>query len=321
MCHGSTVVATPDALVVAWFEGSHEGADDTRIGLARVAWDGTVEPIAPWAGEHRVPVRKVRFARRQDGTLVLMYHVGRRIADWSTHIRTSVDGGRSWSSPAPLAGGDGINRGPVRVKPLVLRDGTWLAPASREDGPWRCFVDISHDEGRTWQLSEECRVVEPPPTGAVTDPGVAGSLSEQSLSGKGVIQPCLWEAVDGRTVQMRTRSSFGRIYRSASSDGGRTWATPVPTDLPNPNSGIDALALGGGRVWLVGNSSDKNWGPRSPLAMWESLDDGETWSPLTTLEDGPGEFSYPALVASDHGPVVTYTWDRKAIRVRTVPPA
>ncbi len=57
------------------------------------------------------------------------------------------------------------------------------------------------------------------------------------------------------------------------------------------------------------------WGPRTPLCVAVSRDDGRTWRDVVTLEDGPGEYSYPAIIESADGSVhVVYTWKRTAIR-------
>lgn len=43
-------------------------------------------------------------------------------------------------------------RGPVKNKPIRLRSGRVIAPASDERNTlWVCFVDISDDDCRTWK--------------------------------------------------------------------------------------------------------------------------------------------------------------------------
>ena len=87
-------------------------------------------------------------------------------------------------------------------------------------------------------------------------------------------------------------------------------------DLPNPNSGIDAVALQDGRVVLVYNHTDRG---RSPLNLAVSSD-GEQFRMFYSLEEGNGEFSYPALIQAANGDLlITYTWDRKTIRFVRVP--
>jgi len=47
--------------------------------------------------------------------------------------------------------------------------------------------------------------------------------------------------------------------------------------------------------FLAGNPVAEPWGPRTPLVLWASRDDGATWTEAASLEEG-GERSYPAVV-------------------------
>ena len=62
------------------------------------------------------------------------------------------------------------------------------------------------------------------------------------------------------------------------------------------------------------------WGPRTPLWVSFSADDGETWPWKVVLEEGPGEYSYPTAVQSKDGTLhITHTYNRVAIRHAAVP--
>jgi alpha-L-rhamnosidase len=83
------------------------------------------------------------------------------------------------------------------------------------------------------------------------------------------------------------------------------------TELPNPNSGADAVSLKDGRAFLVYNHTRKG---RSPLNAAISAD-GKNWRAALVLEDQPGEYSYPAVIQARDGLVhITYTWKRQNIR-------
>ncbi len=91
-------------------------------------------------------------------------------------------------------------------------------------------------------------------------------------------------------------------------------------DLPNPNSGTDAVTLReDGRFLLVYNHTREG---RTPLNVALSRD-GRTWEQALTLEDAPGgEFSYPAVIQTGDGLVhITYTWMRRRIKHVVVDPA
>lgn len=209
-----------------------------------------------------------------------------------------------WGKPQELVPGDIGGRGPVKNKPIKLTNGDWLAPASIEtDRAWKCFVDRSCDRGITWRRSE------------YICPQNSTQTSGESitLSGLGIIQPTLWES-NGDRVHMLTRSTAGQIYRADSHDNGYTWSPAYPTQLPNNNSGIDLVRLDDNRLILAYNPVSENWGPRTPLKLAASSDNGLTWQDFFVLEDEPGEYSYPAMVKTESGFAISYTWQRRCIQ-------
>ena len=116
----------------------------------------------------------------------------------------------------------------------------------------------------------------------------------------------------GQHLRLYARSSkgIGRICAADSYDAGRTWTAARLLDLPNPNSGIDAVRLHDGRIVLIYNDTASG---RSPLNLAVSKD-GEHFTNFATLENQPGEFSYPALIEGSDGSLhMTYTYNRKTI--------
>ncbi len=303
-CHASTICRLADgSLVCAWFGGTHEKAPDVGIWCARKlsARDpGWTIPVKVAAREG-IPCWNPVLFQRADGRLLLFYKIGAQIPDWQTYVRESADGGATWGPERELVPGDTGGRGPVKNKCIFLQDGTLLAPASLEEGGWRCFVDISRDGGASWERSAL----------------VPADL--ETFAGEGLIQPTLWQDTAGG-VHMLMRSSEGAIYRSDSADGGRTWTKARRTTLPNNNCGIDLASLPDGRLVLAYNPVGGNWAARSPMALSVSGDNGNTWSQPQILDHVPcdrnvewGEFSYPALVACGEDIFLTYTWKRRTI--------
>jgi predicted neuraminidase len=81
--------------------------------------------------------------------------------------------------------------------------------------------------------------------------------------------------------------------------------------LPNPNAGIDLVRLKDARIVLIYNDSST---VRTPLTLAVSAD-GEHFTNFATLESGPGEFSYPAIIDGSDGALhITYTDNRRNIR-------
>jgi predicted neuraminidase len=134
---------------------------------------------------------------------------------------------------------------------------------------------------------------------------------------EGIIQPSVI-SLGGNRLRLYARSTArtGKICAADSEDSGRTWTEAHPLDLPNPNSGIDAIALRDGRVVLIFNDATTG---RTPLNLAVSRD-GEHFRMFQTLESDPGEYSYPALIQDREGDLdMTYTWNRKKIRYVHLP--
>ena len=306
--HASTLLPLKEAgeYLVCWFQGTKESADDVSIwGSRRTggAWEKPRKIAKVRETAHWNPV----LMRGGDGRIVLYFKVGKTIEVWQTYFTESRDEGATWSNPMELVPGDvSGGRGPVKNKCLRLKSGRLLAPASRERGPWRAFIDISDDDGMTWRAAPEMKVPD---------------LKLGTGRPFGVIQPTLWQSECG--VHAFLRSNAGRIYRSDSTDDGETWSEVRDTGLPNNNSGIDLVRASDGRLFMAMNVSDVDWGPRTRLELRVSDDDGSTWKPFRTLIDRkPGtsawdgdEYSYPAIVEPSPGKLaVTYTFNRKTIR-------
>lgn len=294
-CHASTVLPLDDGSVIAaWFAGSSESDDDVKILTSVRGTDGKWgEPIRVSADPNVAHWNPVLF-QNDDGTITLYFKVGKNTQYWKTYYSTSTDG-KVWATPKELVPGDNSGgRGPVKNKPIRLKNGTILAPGSTEiDDKYRCFVDISTDNGKTWNRTPEI------------------NSSFLRFFKVPMIQPTLWESKDG-SVHMFTRTKVGKIYRSDSYDGGKTWCTAYPTNLPNNNSGIDLDTDDSGRIFLVYNPVGIP-GIRTPLALAVSLDDGKTFTKIKTFETGLAEYSYPAVVVKGDTIHITYTYERDYI--------
>jgi len=309
-CHASTLLVLPnDDILSAWFGGTAEKNSDVAIWYSRRSADSWGKPVKIADEEGIAHWNPVLF-QTEDKTIHLFYKVGHEIRDWQTRVITSKDNGYTWTSPRELVDGDIGGRGPVRSKPIQLKDRTMIAPASIErldpksdigKQIWEAFVDISYDQGETWEKSEII---------ALSQTDLQG---EHKGKARGVIQPTLWETDENR-IHMLLRSTEGAIYRSDSDDKGKTWSKPYRTNLPNNNSGIDVVKVNDeGLLALVWNPVGADWGARTPLVVSVSHDNGETWKEEITLEHEKGEYSYPAIVSKDQNIYITYTWNRERI--------
>jgi predicted neuraminidase len=241
----------------------------------------------------------VLFQPRQ-GPLMLFYKVGPSPSRWWGMLKTSDDGGDSWSEARRLP--DGI-LGPINNKPLELADGAILSPSSSEHDGFRVHFERSIDGGKTWTAT--------PP---VNDGREIAA-----------IQPSILVHKDGR-LQALGRTGQGRLFETWSDDQGKTWGELTLTKLPNPDAGADAVTLADGRHLLVYNHNPSGRNPindgRVPLNVAVS-DDGVNWSAALVLEDDPRRhYGYPAVIQASDGLVhVTYTWHRQKIKHAIIDPA
>jgi predicted neuraminidase len=296
-CHASTLAETKDGLVAAWFGGTREKNPDVGVWFSRHTgqrWSAPVEVAngVPDDGTTRFPCWNPVLFQPANGPLLLFYKVGPSPSRWWGMLMTSADAGKTWSKPRRLP--DGF-LGPIKNKPVLLPDGSLLCPSSTEHAGWRIHLERTPDLGATWTK---------------TDPLNDGKEF-------GAIQPTVLFHPNNR-LQLLCRSEQDRITECWSADGGRTWSAMKATSLPNPSAGIDAVTLQDGRHLLVYNPTTKG---RSPLNVALSRD-GKAWQDALTLEDQPGEYSYPAIIQTSDGRAhLTYTWKRQRIKHVALDPA
>ncbi len=302
-CHASTIAGTDKGLVAAWFGGTKEGDADVCIWVSRLEPEAKTwtEPVMVADGvqfvdgegvEHRYPCWNPVLFAPKPGVQLLFFKVGPKPNAWWGMLMLSRDGGVTWSPARRLP--EGI-LGPVKNKPIQLKDGTLLCPTSKEDDGWKVYIERTSDLGRTWQR-------------------IGPLAAAQEIE---AIQPSFLTYADER-MQIICRTRQGKLAESWSSDQGKTWQPLQLMDLPNPNAGTDAVTLADGRQLLVYNPQSKG---RSPLAVAIS-EDGAAWKQVLVLEDEPNmEFSYPAVIQDSQGKVhVTYTWKRQRIKHVVIDP-
>ena len=300
-CHASTLVELKDGSILsAWFGGSYEGAADVCIYSSLLLKDEWSKPrkIADYKVNDSISYacwNPVLFKSKK-GTLFLYYKVGKNPQLWWGMYKTSNDDGKTWSEGMRLP--DGF-LGPIKNKPIELNDGTILCPSSVEKGDrWTVHIESTDDEGKTWLK---------------TPIDTANDIK--------VIQPCILKHAKDK-LQLLCRSNQNHIIQSWSYDNGKTWSKLLWSDMPNPNSGIDAVTLDNGMFMLVYNPMEagKEWVEgRNKLNVAMSVD-GINWKVIAVLDDQKeGEFSYPAIIVSRSQLVhITYTYNRKQIKHVTI---
>lgn len=302
-CHAATIAETPGGLVAAWFGGTKERNPDVCIWVSRRVGGHWTDGVNVANGIQNPQLRYACWNpvlyQVPGGDLLLFYKVGPSPSKWKGWMLRSKNGGVSWSMPEALPEGF---LGPIKDKPVLLRDGGLLCPSSTEDSGDNVHFERTADAGKTWQM-----------------------MGPVDSKGFKAIQPSVLTYPDG-SLQALCRSQNRAILETWSHDNGRTWSALAATSLPNNNSGIDGVTLKDGRQLLVYNHvlppKGQSKGARSPLNVAISPD-GKTWYAALVLEqDTLGQYSYPSVIQSSDGMVqIIYTWRRKKIKYLEIDPS
>jgi predicted neuraminidase len=311
-CHASTMVELSEGVMAAWFGGTHEKNADVGIWTAHLRngkWTHAVQVVNGFVNDTlRYPCWNPVLFKPAKGPLMLFYKVGPNPGEWWGMLTTSQDEGRTWSTPVKLGTDPAVGDllGPVKNKPIQLKDGTIICPSSTEvEVPgggssqemidkWRVHFEVTPDLGKTWKV-----------IGPIND-GIEFNA----------IQPSILTYPDGR-YQILCRTQEGVVGESWSNDKGVTWSKMRGSQLPNPNAGTDAVTLKDGRQLIVYNHTQRKGefpSGRNMLNVAMSRD-GVNWKVVATLERSQGEYSYPAVIHTKDGMVhISYTYMRRSIK-------
>lgn len=298
-------------LACAWYAGSAEATRDVAVWLstapATVAADGTSSWSTP-----RVVVDRFRAMRDLDrfvdkvgnaivfgdsaGRLWLVF-VSIAVGGWSgstLNYSSSADDGATWSPIRRLVLSPFFNVSElVRAAPVLLDSGEIALPIYHE-----CMGKFPE---MLWLRPDGDRLV---------------ARKTRLAGGRSLLQPAVAPLDAERGLAfLRNHSARRRLVVQATDDAGRTWSSPAPTPLPNPDASVAAISLSDGTVLLACNLA---------RSLRESLDlvlfdpATEAWYSLATLDRETGaRFAYPFLIRDRSGLVhLVYTW--KMARVRHV---
>ena len=281
-CATLTELDAPHHLLAACYAFSYETAPDSRIVAS--TWSGEswseARTIVDLPG---IAVGNPVLFTGRDGIVHLFFALlyGQEWTDARVTHMSSKDGGMTWSSMRTLHPMQGLM---TKTRPLQLAE-RLLLPVY-DEASWCSHVLVADAALTDWQLYGD------------------------TTARRKTIQPAIVELADG-TLLMYSRSVKDRIFAARSFNGGFTWTASQPTPLPNPNSGIDLVKLGSGRLVLVYNPTAEG---REQLALALSEDEGASWSAPILLEDRVGEFSYPYVIQASDGRIhLLYTAQRVAI--------
>jgi len=311
-CHAPTICETPSgSLLLAFYAGVKEGAPDSVVlGAEFKKRKRTWTAPEVWVHVVGRAVANPRLFVGPDQAIWLLVGVnyGTRWCSGDTYlfVKKSWDEGNTWSDLELFCEQKGL-----LGKNKPFNEGQlWIIPVEWER-TWSAAFFRSDNNGSSWELVDDL-----------------GRRANAHL-----IQPAIAKLSDGRLVAYM-RSQEGYVYVTFSTDAGKTWSTPMPTTIPNNNSGLDVLRTQSGLLLLACNPVGlmdhpqpveegwpdqlaigfTKWGLRTPLCLLVSQDDGATWDMEIVLEDGAGEYSYPALLETSDGVIhIVYTYRRRSI--------
>jgi hypothetical protein len=204
-------------------------------------------------------------------------------------FRLSEDG-TSWEEVGVIAD-DSINNFP----PKRLPGGDWLM-SRRPHNYKQVGVQFLEGGGRAIDEWESFPVL--------------GSSDELAAE-----EPLWWELPDGNLKALfRDNRRSGFLYRSFSTDLGRSWSTPVRTNFPDATSKFHGLRLSDGRYVLVSNANPRR---RDPLTIAVS-EDGLVFSKLGLLVGGR-HVDYPHVLEHDGDLLVAFSGGKQSVEVLKVP--
>ena len=303
------MVLHDETLACVWFGGSMEGKSDISVFMSQLNPESETwsTPVQLSHDPERSEQNPILFPA-PNGELWLL-HTAQQSGNQDTAIvrrRISKDNGLSWGPTEQM---NGLALGTFVRQPIhVHTDGAWLLPT----------FDCRILPGEKWDGSHDLSAVL-----RSTDQGKSWTRIEVPNS-MGCVHMNIVPAADGKLLAFFRSRWADFIYTTSSVDGGLTWSTPVPTELPNNNSSIQALRLKDGRLAMIFNHSSaldaterraslydeledddasKNdvksshvsnerrafWGaPRAPMTLALSEDDGQTWPWKRHLEVGDG---------------------------------
>ncbi|PDT28500.1 glycosyl hydrolase [Rhizobium sp. L9] len=268
--HAANLAFLPDGtLTCVWFGGTMEGMGDISIYMSRLApgSDRWSEPEKMSDDPEKSEQNPLIF-NAPDGKTWLLY-TSQTAGNQDSSVvkcRISEDGGRTFGPVRLLCDSPGTF---VRQQIVVNDRGEWLLPVFRCVGldgrRWSGDADtaavlISRDGGASWQMHD-----------------IPNSI--------GAVHMNILPLGDDEMVAFYRNRFAENILSSRSSDGGRTWSAPEPTELPNNNSSIQATVLNDGAIAMVYNHSNAAMSDARRQSLYDEIEGDEAGETAAVLAD------------------------------------
>jgi len=251
-------------------------------------------------------VMSVSLLRLANGKIALFYLIKNGLHDCRPYMQVSEDETKTWSAPELMVQAPGyfvMNNDRV----IQLRSGRLIAPLAfhRMKGPsttdHRSSFDgraialwyLSDNDGKTWREADTWWALPVATQTGMQEPGVV-------------------ELADGALFSW-ARTDQGSQYACLSTNSGKSWSAPVPTELRSPVSPATIKRLPGSSDLLAiyndhsGKFPHPDSRKRTPLVAAISRDGGKTWPVRKLLEGDPdGWYCYLAMEFVDDSVLLGY---------------
>lgn len=294
---GSFATLASGRIIFCYSQFYGGGADDSAADIVRIhsddqglTWSQPEVVVKNPAGCNVMSVSLLRLA---SGKLAFFYIQKNSWHDCRPRLCLSSDDGATWSDPRPVLDAPGyfvLNNDRViqtakgrLIVPLAFhRSRVGDANSSKSfDSRGIALWYYSDDEGQTWQEADSWWALPVKSRSGLQEPGVV-------------------ELADG-SLRSWCRTDQGAQWGFVSTDAGKTWSAPEPTELKSPNgpASIKRIPGSGDLLALYNDHSGKFPFPpkkRNPLVAAISSDGGKTWPDRKLIEGDPdGLYHYIAI--------------------------
>ena len=145
-------------------------------------------------------------------------------------------------------------------------------------------------------------------------------VGRQQVQGFSPDEPIWWEQPDRSLVALyRDNGGSGRLFRSFSTNVGKTWTTPALTNFPNATSKLFSLRTSGGARLLISNANPGVGRRQLHLSVSE---DGLVFTRMALLaipSAKPATLQYPHALEHDGHLLVAFSRNKAQIEVLKAP--
>lgn len=145
-------------------------------------------------------------------------------------------------------------------------------------------------------------------------------VARQAVKGFSPDEPIWWPLSDDKLVALyRDNGGSSRLFRSFSTDRGRTWTTPVLTNFPNATSKIFSLRTSKGDRLLISNANPGVGRRQLHVSLSEGGSTFHRMAQLAIPSDKPATLQYPHAIEHEGHLLIAYSRNKGAIELLNVP--